>query len=289
MNDKRKILVQLDADSQPALFDRIVAFDAGADEVLSYGHVTIDQVQSLVHGCIFTRGPKDLARTALFMGGSQVTQAELLFTEARKHLLPQFGLSVSMMMDANGCNTTAAAAVRSAGRQLDLTRGNALVLGAGPVGQRVAQLLASQGMDVMLGDVQIDKAHAACEAIARTYPQSKASAFSVKPDGSNLHHASNPDLIVTAGPAGKCLMPASTWQSFDQLKVIIDVNAVPPLGVEGVEVMDAGVTRRGVVCFGALGVGNLKMKIHKAAISQLFNSNHMVLDTDAIYQLSASM
>ena len=59
--DKRKILIQLDTDSDPSVFDRIVAIDAGADEVFSYGGVKPETVREKVHGAIFTRGPKDLA------------------------------------------------------------------------------------------------------------------------------------------------------------------------------------------------------------------------------------
>src|SRR5688500_15193660 len=110
MSDKRKILVHLDGDPQPSAFDRIVALDAGVDELLSYSHVKREQVKDLILGCIFTRGPKDLPRTAVFFGGSDVAHAEELLTEAKKHLLGQFGLSVSLMLDANGANTTAAAA-----------------------------------------------------------------------------------------------------------------------------------------------------------------------------------
>src|SRR6516165_5416654 len=118
--DKRKILIQLDTDAQPSVFDRVVAVDAGADEVFSYGGVRPEQLQGLVHGAIFTRGPKDLKRTALFIGGSDVAAGERLMEEARRHMLPQFGLRVSVLMDANGANTTATAAVRVAGRHLDL-------------------------------------------------------------------------------------------------------------------------------------------------------------------------
>src|SRR4029077_4714785 len=111
--DKRKILIQLDSDPQPSVFDRVVAIDAGADEVFSYGGVKTEQVRDLVHGAIFTRDPKELKHTALFIGGSDVAAGERLLTEARKHILPQFGLRVSMLLDANGANTTAAAAVRA--------------------------------------------------------------------------------------------------------------------------------------------------------------------------------
>ena len=67
--DKRKILIQLDSDPHPSVFDRVVAVDAGADEIFSYGGVKPEQVRDLIHGAIFTRGPKDLKRTALFVGG----------------------------------------------------------------------------------------------------------------------------------------------------------------------------------------------------------------------------
>ena len=72
MSEKRKILIQLDADQHPSAFDRVVAIDAGVDELFSYGGVKPEQVAGLVHGAIFTRGPKDLKRTALFVGGSNV-------------------------------------------------------------------------------------------------------------------------------------------------------------------------------------------------------------------------
>src|SRR5437867_336067 len=135
MSDKRKILIQLDSDPQPSTFDRVVAIDAGAEEVFSYGGVKLDQVRDLVHGAIFTRGGTDLSRTALFIGGSDVTAGEALLAEACRHMLPQFGLRVSVLLDANGCNTTAAAAVRCAARHLDLASTTALVLGGtGPVG-----------------------------------------------------------------------------------------------------------------------------------------------------------
>src|ERR671933_801758 len=133
--DKRTILIQLDSDPQPSVFDRVVAIDAGADEVFSYGGVRPEQVRDLVHGAIFTRGPKDLKRTALFIGGSDVGLGERLLAEACKHMLPQYGLRVSVLLDANGANTTAAAAVRAAAKHLNLGNTPALVLGGtGPVG-----------------------------------------------------------------------------------------------------------------------------------------------------------
>ena len=96
--DKARILLQLDTDSLPSVFDRVVAVDAGAGHVFAYGGVTPENVMALVHGCIFTRGPKDLHRTAIFVGGSDVEAGEALLAAVRKHLLPDYGLSVSLML-----------------------------------------------------------------------------------------------------------------------------------------------------------------------------------------------
>ena len=106
---KPSILLHLDTDPHPSVFDRVVAIDAGADHVLSYGGVTPDAVAALVHGCIFTRGPADLHRTAVFVGGSDATAADRGRPRRSpgKHLLPKYGLTVSVMLDPNGANTTA--------------------------------------------------------------------------------------------------------------------------------------------------------------------------------------
>src|ERR1700722_10267101 len=99
--EKRKILIQIDSDAQASVFDRVVAVDAGADEIFSYAAVKPEQVQGLVHGAIFTRGSKDLKSTAIFVGGSDVAVGERLLHEAVKHMIPQFGLRVSILLDAN--------------------------------------------------------------------------------------------------------------------------------------------------------------------------------------------
>src|SRR5216683_7002370 len=164
--DKRKILIQLDSDPQPSVFDRVVAIDAGADEVFSYGGVRPEQVRDLVHGAIFTRGPKDLKSTAIFIGGSDVAAVERLLVEVEQSLLPQFGLSVSVLLDSQGANTTSAAAVRVASRHMELKGVSALVLGGtGPVGQRVSRLMARQGAQVRVGSRQLARAESVVEGI----------------------------------------------------------------------------------------------------------------------------
>jgi hypothetical protein len=287
MAEKRTVLIQLDSDPQPSVFDRIVALDAAADEVLSYGGVRVEQVRDLVHGAIFTRGAKDLKRTAIFIGGSDVALGERLLEEVRKHLIPQFGLKVSVLLDANGANTTAAAAVRAAARHLDLNGLRAVVLGGtGPVGQRVARLLVRKGAQVRLASRQHARAEVVCDAIRQ-----KISNAEIEPAASGTNDelstaVNGRALVVAAGAAGVVLLPKAIRRQADSLRVVIDLNAVPPLGIDGIEVTDKAAERDGIVCYGAVGVGDTKMKIHRAAIKRLFESNDQIMDAEEIYALA---
>ncbi len=288
--EKRKILIQLDSDIHPSVFDRVVAIDAGAEEVFSYGGVRPEDVQGLVHGAIFTRGPKDLARTAFFIGGSDVAIGEQLMAEAVKAMLPQFGLRVSVLLDANGANTTASAAVRAASRHLDLSRVKALVLGGtGPVGQRVALLLATQGTEVRLASRQRERAENAAKAIRERVPTARIEGVATGTSEELQAALFGRELIFAAGAAGAVLLPKTARSACPGLRVVIDLNAVPPLGVEGVEPMDAGSERDGVICYGALGIGSTKMKLQKAAVSRLFERNDQVLDAEQVFELARQL
>ncbi len=288
--DKRKLLIQLDSDPQPSVFDQVVAYDAGADVVLSYGNVTVKTVRDKVHGAIFTRGPKDLHRTAIFIGGSNVTLGEQLLAEARKHVLPQYGLCVSMLLDPNGANTTAAAAVRAAARHLDLKTSKALVLGAtGPVGRRVALLLARQGGHVRIGSREASRAESVAESIRAQAPDAKLEPVAADPSGDLSKALADCTLVIAAGAAGVVLLPHAARQGCLTLRVMIDLNAVPPAGIEGVAINDKGIERNGVLAYGAIGVGDLKMKIHKAAIARLFERNDQVLDAEEVYALGEGL
>ena len=287
MSEKQTILVQLDTDPLPSVFDRVVAVDSGAQQLFSYGGVTPQSVVPLVHGCIFTRGPKDLHRTAIFVGGSDVAAGEAVLAEIQKHLLPQYGMTVSVMLDSNGANTTAAAAVRAAGRHLDLGSARSLVLGgSGPVGQRVAHLLAKAGGSVRIGSRRRDRAEAVCETLRKRIPTARVEAVEVGSSADGPGAVEGRNLVIAAGAAGTVLLPKKIRDTARDLRVAIDLNAVPPAGIEGIEVVDRGRDRDGLICYGAIGVGDTKMKAHKAAIAQLFQTNNAVLDIEEIYAIA---
>src|SRR5438552_9990191 len=287
---KRKILIQLDSDAHPSVFDRVVAIDAGADEVFSYGGVKPEAVPGLVDGAIFTRGTKDLKSTAIFIGGSDVTAGERLLQAVLASMQPQSGHRVSVLLDSNGANTTAAAAVRAVANHLPLNTVQALVLGGtGPVGQRVALLLARQGAEVRIGSRQLVRSTAVCHAIQAKSTAARVEAAATA-SGDELRAAlGGRSLVIAAGAAGVVLFPKSARTAGPDLRLAIDLNAVPPLGIEGVEATDKGTQRDGIVAYGAIGVGGTKMKIHKAAIARLFERNDQILDAEEVYALAESI
>lgn len=284
----KTILIQLDTDSLPSTFDRVVAVDAGVDEIFTYGGVSAANVESLVHGAIFTRGVPDLKNTAIFLGGSQAADGEALLKRVRKIF---FGpMRVSVMMDSNGSNTTAAAAVLAARKHLALKGVDALVLaGTGPVGQRASQLLAREGARVRVASRSLERAKQTCESIASAVPGAELTPVN-STSATELERAcEGVSVVIAAGAAGVELLSAERLKTMSGLKVAIDLNAVPPAGIAGVEVMDKAVDRNGVTCYGAIGVGGTKMKIHKAAVKKLFTANDLVLDTDAIYTIGSEL
>jgi hypothetical protein len=280
----KRILIQFDTDPLPSTFDRVVAIDAGVDELFSYGGVTPENVTGLVHGAIFTRGPADLKNTAIFIGGSNVTAGEALLKAVEKAF---FGpMRVSVLMDSNGSNTTAAAAVFAASKHIDLAKSTALVLGGtGPVGHRAAQILASQGAAVRLASRDAAKAEAVCQKIRDIVPNANVTGSGESPQ--KLLAGAN--LLIAAGAAGVQFLKADEWQSAKDLAVAIDLNAVPPAGLDGIGVTDKAVAKELITCYGAIGVGGLKMKIHRKAVQTLFEANDKVLDTAAVYELAKSV
>ena len=285
---KQRILIQLDSDKHASVFDGVVAVDSGVDHLFQYSQVSVDDVEALVHGAMFTRGPQDLHQTAVFVGGSDVATGEAL-AEAAANCF--FGpMRVSVMMDSNGANTTAAAAVLAAAREMKLNGVEALVLaGTGPVGLRAGRLLAAQGARVKLGSRSLERAQQAAAAVQSQVDGSEVQGVATATGEETLLAAKDSEVIIAAGAAGIQLISKSVWEQCEQLKVLIDLNAVPPLGIEGVDVMDKAKADGQQILYGAIGVGGTKMKIHKAAIASLFESNEQVLDAEEIYSIGESL
>jgi ribulose 1,5-bisphosphate synthetase/thiazole synthase len=283
----RKLLLQLDSSRHASVFDQVVAFDAGADEIMSYGGVVPEDVRDLVHGCMFTRGPKDLHKTAVWIGGNNMSQGEQLLAMAQDAMFKP--LTVSVMLDSNGSNTTAVAAVVKIEQALKKLAGRrALIVGGtGPVGQRAAGLLAKDGAQVTITSRRPEQGDKARRSIGeRFHAQVQAATLTAPADAAPL--LDGVEILLNAGAAGVLMVPREAWVNRGT-KIAVDLNAVEPLGIEGVEVNDAGVERGGAITFGAFGVGNFKTKLHKACVAKLFTRNDLVLDAEAIADVAREL
>ena len=281
----QKILLTLDSDAQSSVFDAIVALDAGAEQLLRHAGVTPADVRNLVYGAMFTRGPEQLHNTAIFIGGTDITAGEALL-KATSDVF--FGATrVSVMLDSNGANTTAAAAVLTARRHAPLRGAIATVLaGTGAVGRRVVRMLANEGARVRVASRKRVHAEATCDKVSRMIPGAELTPCLADSPQAALTAIDGAQILIACGAAGVEILPAGALAQAPALQVAIDLNAVPPAGIADVKPADKAAAHGSVTCYGALGVGGMKMKIHKAAIARLFTANDLTLDADEIYALA---
>jgi methylenetetrahydrofolate/methylenetetrahydromethanopterin dehydrogenase (NADP+) len=283
----KKVLLQLDTDQHPSPFDAIVAHDAGVDVLLRHGGVTPEAVRGLVQGAFFTRDPGDLSSMAVWVGGSDVTMGEKVLDEVQAAYFGPF--RVSAMLDSNGCNTTAATAIAQIGKDRDLRGRRAVILGVGPVGLRSATLLIEEGCEVLATTIPAD----VLDTDSYHRPRGLAVAErlgidAVEPaDRAEMEAAlEGANIVLAAGPAGVQLLRKEVWSASPTIELLADYNAAEPLGIEGIEAGDDLVEREGKLVLGALAIGGLKMKTHKACVRRLFERNDLVLNTDGVYAVA---
>lgn len=247
-------------------FDVNMAYDAGWDAVTAYTNVESDEVDNLVQDAIFSRGPKAVKRTGLFIGGRDMVLAMDMLESARESMVPPF--EVSVFADPSGAFTTAAAMVAAVEDQLkdkfdESLQGQKIVVlgGTGPVGSAASVIAAKAGSRVTMMGRQKDKADRVAALCNHAYG---ADMTGIKGDANDHKPEQLKDATVVLGTAaaGVQVMSAEDIASAGNLRVVADLNAVPPAGIEGVGVMDMGVPVPGsdshAVGIGALAVGNVK-------------------------------
>jgi hypothetical protein len=283
----KKILLQLDCDPFPSVFDVVTAYDAGVDVVLQYGNVTKDNVRDLVYGVMFTRGGEKLKSSAIFIGGSNVSKAEEILEVVKNTF---FGnVRNSVMFDPSGCNTTAASAVAKMSKHVDIKGEKVVVLaGTGPVGQRAAALFALEGAQVVLTSRSMDRAKKAVDEIKRRFGFDITPAAAFDEDSTRRVLEGAVAALCTGAP-GVTLIPEKIWKTNPTLKALGDVNAVPPLGIECMKSSFDGENIEGKILFGSSGIGGLKMKVHRACVERLFERNDQVFDAEAIFDVAKEL
>ena len=274
------ILHMLTPGAQISPFDVNMAVDAGYQVVTPYCQVTLEGVAGLTQDAIFSRGPKGVRRTGIFIGGRDAAMAADMLERARAAMVPPF--AVSLFADPSGAYTTAAALVACAEAALrrhhgtDLNGRRVLLLGGtGPVGRIAAVLCARAGATAVLGSHKgRDAADAAANETGRRFDIVLAAASTRT--RTDLREALAPaDLVMGVAAAGVQVMDEEDRASARRLRVATDVNAVPPAGVAGVGPMDDGAFIEGtqVVAIGALAIGNVKYQVHNRLLARMRESD----------------
>jgi methylenetetrahydrofolate/methylenetetrahydromethanopterin dehydrogenase (NADP+) len=287
----KKVLLQLDTDEHPSPFDAIVAHDADVDVLLSHGDVKPEETRALVQDAFFTRGVEDLKNTAVWVGGKDVAAGEQIFAQVQKAFFGPF--RVSVVLDSKGCNTTAATTIARIAKARSLSGNRAVVLGLGAVGLRSATLLAQEGCEVTVASLPpdlFDDERPYRRPRGLSVAEELGLAIREPGDRSELEATlDGAQIVLAAGPAGVEVLRRDAWAAADSVELLADYNAAEPLGIEGTTATDDLADYDGKLVLGALAIGGPKMKVHKACVRRLFESNDQVLDTDAVYAVAREL
>ncbi|ATE60780.1 NAD(P)-dependent methylenetetrahydromethanopterin dehydrogenase [Thauera sinica] len=264
---------------QMSPFDINMAVDAGYQVVVPYCGVVAGDVAGLTQDAIFSRGPKGVKATGIFIGGRDVLLAADMLESARKAMVPPF--EVSVIADPSGSYTTAAALVACVERQLqrshdtDFAGKRVLILGgSGTVGRIAGVLAAGLGAEVTLASHRD-------AATAQEAAKATGERFGCRLDGAGLpgpqarrEALAQADVVLATAAAGVQVVSVDERAAAVRLLVAADVNAVPPEGIAGVGVMDDGkaLADGRAVGIGALAVGNVKYQTEHRLLAAMRNA-----------------
>jgi methylene-tetrahydromethanopterin dehydrogenase len=276
--DSPYLLFYLDTDVKASPFDICMAYDVGYNAVIPYENVTPEDANSIVQDALLSRGPKGVKHTAFLIGGKNAERAEDVFKAVKDAMFPPF--KTSIVIDPAGAYTTAAAMVAKAESALlvsklgELKDKTCAILGTGAVGQIAAVLLAKMGCNVMivsLNPKRVDgKEHAEniARLLAKDHGVQVQGIFAPTP-ASKIEVLKKADVIMCAGIKGIRLIDKDMLNEVKHIKVLLDINAIPPFGVEGIELKDdMREMMPGIFTIGALTVGNLKHKVEKEILRE---------------------
>lgn len=290
VSEDKDILFYFDTDESASPFDILMAYDAGFDEVVPYQDVTAERTQDLVQDAIFPRGPEGVKHTSFFLGGSDVQEVKEILEETKEAMFPPFEASV--MVDPRGSNTTASAMVAKVEKGLtEIGEGGlddkkvTILAGTGPVGRVAAMLCANEGSEVTITSRHEDKANNIAEELSEECGH-KILGVRASSDEEVYDAIYDADVILSAGPEGVRIVPEDILEKLeDKPRMLADVNAVPPTGVENLDPNDdVEEFMDGIYGIGALAIGNLKRKAEKALLERTKESDKGILDHVAAYE-----
>jgi hypothetical protein len=270
----RTRLILFDASRRPSLFDSGAAIDADIDIIESLGLVTAEEVPQLVHDALFSRKPG--FHTAFWIGGQTHDLADAIAQATFESQVAPFYVNVAV--DPSGANTTAAAVVELLMTVMGAGDGPLLVVGGtGMVGQAIVTMASWMGFTVWV--------HASKESRVRQVAQNLAARYHIPEPAFWTPTKDMPIAgVISAGPPGVEVFQPQILRT--PPRVLIDLNAVAPSGIRGVQPDDTGRATPWGASWGAYAVGHRKMKLHHRLLKALFEPPHRFYDRRAILDLA---
>jgi len=272
------LLFYLDTDPKASPFDICMAYDAGYNAVIPYENVTAEDSKTIALDALLSRGPKGAKNTIFMIGGKNAEKAEKVLEAIKNAMFPPF--KGNIIIDPAGAYTTAAAMVAKAENSLlanklgELKDKTCAIMGTGAVGQIAAVLLAKLGCNVTIASLNPKRTDGKehIEGIAKLLAKEhgvQVQGVFAPTAASKGEIIEKADVIMCAGIRGVQIIDKEMLKDVKHMKVLVDINAVPPLGIEGIELKDdMREMMPGIFTIGALAVGELKHKLEKEILSE---------------------
>jgi methylene-tetrahydromethanopterin dehydrogenase len=293
------LLFYIDTDVKASPFDICMAYDVGYDAVIPYENVNPEDAKNITQDALLSRGPKGVKHTAFMIGGKNAERSEEVFQAVKDSMFPPF--KTSIIIDPAGAYTTAAAMVAKAENALvtyklgELKDKTCAIMGTGAVGQIAAVLLAKMGCKVMIASLNPKRAdgkeHAESigKLLAKDHGVQVQGVFAPTP-ASKIEIIEKADVIMCAGVKGVRIIDKEMLKDIKHMKLLLDINAVPPFGVEGIELKDdMKEMLPGIFVIGALSVGDLKHKVEKEMLRDARSNGKEVYNFNVALPMARKM
>jgi len=290
----KTVFIFLDTDKHASPFDILTTIDVFPDiTVLKYEDVSVEDAEKIVYDAMFPRGPEGAKHTKIFINGHDFKRVNDILEKVKKCMFPPFELSI--VIDPRGAYTTATAAVAKT-LEISLKKGfgdleNKMVTvlaGTGPVGQTAARLYASEKAKVVVTSRDLQRATAVATKINEEFESERARGVEAQTADEVGKAIEDAEVILAAGAAGTQLLPLDVFKERGKnCKIVADINAIPPLGVEGLKSKaDSEEFAKGVFGIGALVIGKLKIKVEAELIKRATEEPKGTFDYKIAYEIA---
>jgi hypothetical protein len=271
----KTVFVFLDTDKYCSPFDMLVAIDAFPDSMIfKYENVTGEDAPKIVYDLLFPRGPEGAKHTKVFINGSNFEMVEQVVAATQK-AMKSAPWGNSIIVDPRGGYSTAAAAVaKTFGASMEKGLGSlegkkvTVLAGTGPVGQTAARIYAAEKADVTITSRALAKGQVIADKINQECGATRVKVIEVSKPEQTAASVKDAEIILAAGAGGIQLLSASDIAKASKCKIVGDINAIKPLGVEGLGPNDDKEITPGVWGIGALAIGKLKIKTEMEMIKR---------------------